>query len=958
MASASKEKWAKNSHLSDQSVTIDAAHTGAALTVNALSGLKGYTIWSVDDGLDASGKASFADLATKHSSAKSQLGVDVSIVNGKIVYDVAHWSGLENLGQGQHVTDTFTYCVRDSSGNLYWRTEREEIWGHNHDPHSEGCKSVSVDEGSVITGHVGGWDSDYGAKLTCSSDQIAGLTMDKNGDWRFDAGNAAYDHLAEGATQKIVVRYNISDECGGRDHDGSTITIIIHGKNDGPVDDGPFTTSVSEDDSISGAVTGHDVDDGAVLTFSAEEATGLTFNSDGTYSFDATGESFQHLAVGDHEDVVVHYTVTDEHGAHSTNTLTITVNGVNDDPTFDAGPYTDAVDEDSIAGGSVTASDVDDHNTLTFTTDDIAAGFTLDTDGSYELDASLLYYQHLNAGVTEDVVVHIHVEDENGGYDDTTLTITVTGVNDDATIEGTDTGDVTEDNGDTKNVVVDPITASGQLTVADVDDGEDHFQEPSTLTGDYGSFVFDTETGEWTYTLDNTSDAVQALQQGDTVYDTLHVISADGTAEHDITVTIHGTQDDATLILPGGAPPGSSIEGFNAGPANEDGDPIGGQLLLNDPDHDQALFQDPAGSTPPADTGLTNPPWDQIQGTYGFFVFNVDTGEWSYQIDNTLEAVQNLQDGAIVHDVLPVTSADGSLSVDINITITGQNDIPEFAGITSFGVPLFVPPAAASLAGLSFGESEGHNSFGFGEGGYDSHGYGRDGYNSQGYDRQGYGRDGYNSQGYDRSGYDSEGYNHAGYDRSGHDHLGNTRHDYNEEGYDSHGYNHDGYDRDGKDRNGHTEADYGENGRDENGYDHWGYDEEGYDHEGHDHDGNDHEHHHEENPPVVISASVTVADIDSVPHTESIFVSVSADDGTGTPTGALGTTDGDYGGIDNLGGQAAGMWHFTGIGTDTIGWTFTLDQALNVSGTEVDVLYDLITYDGTVQTLEAHIIIA
>src|SRR5207248_11377382 len=42
--------------------------------------------------------------------------------------------------------------------------------------------------------------------------------------------------------------------------------------------------------------------------------------------------AYQHLAQGVTTNVVAHYTVTDEHGAHDSSTLTITVTGTNDAP--------------------------------------------------------------------------------------------------------------------------------------------------------------------------------------------------------------------------------------------------------------------------------------------------------------------------------------------------------------------------------------------------------------------------------------------------------------------------------------------------------------------------------------------------------------------------------------------------------------------------------------------------
>ena len=75
------------------------------------------------------------------------------------------------------------------------------------------------------------------------------------------------------------------------------------------------------------------------------------------------------------------------------------------------------------------------------------------------------------------------------------------------------------------------------------------------MTGTYGTFSFTRDnaagTLQWTYTLDNSNAAVQALRDGQVAYDKLAVkVADDGGATSDvevITVTITGANDDPTL---------------------------------------------------------------------------------------------------------------------------------------------------------------------------------------------------------------------------------------------------------------------------------------------------------------------------------------------------------------------------------------------------------------------------
>jgi VCBS repeat-containing protein len=60
------------------------------------------------------------------------------------------------------------------------------------------------------------------------------------------------------------------------------------------------------------------------------------------------------------------------------------------------------------------------------------------------------------------------------------------------------------------------------------------------LTGTYGTFSFNAGTGAWTYLIDNTKSATQALTSGQVAYDSLTVTSSDGTATQDIKITVSG----------------------------------------------------------------------------------------------------------------------------------------------------------------------------------------------------------------------------------------------------------------------------------------------------------------------------------------------------------------------------------------------------------------------------------
>ncbi|NUT14278.1 MAG: type I secretion C-terminal target domain-containing protein, partial [Cupriavidus sp.] len=198
---------------------------------------------------------------------------------------------------------------------------------------------------------------------------------------------------------------------------------------------------------------------------------------------------------------------------------------------------------------------------------------------------------------------------------------------------------------------------SGTLSVSDVDSGEAHFAAvaPDSLVGQYGTFTFNSTTGAWTYTLDNTK--ADALIAGQQVSDALTVSSADQTAQQTITVNITGTNDAATITASASedttVTEAGGVANATAGDAS-----ASGTLTVSDVDSGEAHF---AAVAP-----------DSLVGQYGTFTFNSTTGAWTYTLDNT--KADALIAGQQVSDTLLVHSADLSASQEIKVNITGTND--------------------------------------------------------------------------------------------------------------------------------------------------------------------------------------------------------------------------------------------------------------------------------------------
>ncbi|WP_322517587.1 tandem-95 repeat protein [Rhodopseudomonas palustris] len=160
-----------------------------------------------------------------------------------------------------------------------------------------------------------------------------------------------------------------------------------------------------------------------------------------------------------------------------------------------------------------------------------------------------------------------------------------------------------------------------------------------------------TGTGSVAWKHSIADSAIQFLGAGQTLTGTYTVSIDDGRGgftSQQVAITINGVNDDA------------SIGGTGTGTVKEDGTlTAGGTLTIADADSGQSLFQTPMSLT----------------GTYGTFTFNATTGAWGYTLNNSASNVQDLNATDVVHDTLIVTSADGTASRTIDVTIQGADEV-------------------------------------------------------------------------------------------------------------------------------------------------------------------------------------------------------------------------------------------------------------------------------------------
>ncbi|WP_194249021.1 RTX adhesin [Achromobacter xylosoxidans] len=622
--------------------------------------------------VDADDGQSFFVAVADRAGVHGTFSIDA---NGNWVYNLNQADPrVQALAVGEKLTETFTVTTADGTSGTVTIT----INGTNDAPtiSGEAAGDVKEDGAQEVSGQLAKQDVDTSDTHTWSVNdggkgQYGTLTVDQNGKWTYvlDNNSDKVQALAEGQKVTDTITVTVDDGHGGKAT--QVITVTVTGTNDAPTISGTTVGEIREDDTsdtVSGQLTQHDVDTNDTHTWTVNDGGKGQYGSftvDGsgkwTYTLDNGSDKVQALKEGETVTDTITVTVDDGHGGKATETITVTITGTNDTAVITPSkPGDDAgnVEEDGnlTTGGKLDVTDKD-AGEATFNPQTDAKGdhgkFSIDANGNwkYELDNDDPKVQALAVG--EKLVETFTVTTADGTK--STITVTIDGTNDDPKLSGKTDGAVAEDGA---------TSATGKLDVTDVDTSDTHTWTVSNNgDGQYGKFTVDAN-GNWKYELDNTSDKVQALKDGEKVTDTITVTVDDGhggTATKTITVDITGT-NDAAVITP-------SKDGDDQGNVKEDGNLVtGGKLDVTDKDAGEATF---------------NPQTD-AKGEHGKFSIDAN-GNWKYELDNNDPKVQALAVGEKLVETFTVTTADGTKST-ITVTIDGTNDDPTLSGKTDGSV--------------------------------------------------------------------------------------------------------------------------------------------------------------------------------------------------------------------------------------------------------------------------------
>ncbi len=542
--------------------------------------------------------------------------------------------------------------------------------------------------------------------------------------WTYTVPDSVTDHLAEGETVTEKFTVTISDGHGGTVD--QLITVTVTGTNEAPTIEGEGTSasgSVTEDATepnltTNGTIAFNDVDliDVHAATVTPDEGNTLG----GTLTLGAVDESpdsepgtvgwtytvsdhvTDHLAEGETATEKFTVTIDDGHGGTVDQLVTITIHGTNEAPTIDGeatdatGSVTeDATHPDLTTNGTIAFNDVDliDVHAATVTPDDgNTLGGTL-TLGAVSESASTepgtvgwtytvpdSVTDHLAEGETATEKFTVTIDDGHGGTVDQLVTITIHGTNEDPTIVGEATnaiGSVTED------ATHPDLTTSGTIAFNDVDLIDVH---AATVTPDDGNTLggtltlgavsesASTEPGTvgWTYTVPNS--VTDHLAEGQTVTEKFTVTIDDGhggTVDQLVTITIHGTNEDPTIVGEATDATGSVTED-----ATHPDLTTSGTIAFNDVD----LIDVHAATVTPDDgntlggtltLGAVSESASTEPGTVG----------WTYTVPDSV--TDHLAEGQTVTEKFTVTIDDGhGGTVDqlVTVTIHGTNEAPTIDG--------------------------------------------------------------------------------------------------------------------------------------------------------------------------------------------------------------------------------------------------------------------------------------
>jgi len=311
---------------------------------------------------------------------------------------------------------------------------------------------------------------------------------------------------------------------------------------------GSLSATDPELDALSYSIVGETAVDN-IYTVTGTYGTITLDSTDGSYSYALNNSLSAVQALSATDSVGDDFSVKVSDGANTTaaQTLSFAVTGANDAPNSIALSGS-SINENSLGAtvGSLSASDPENDN--------ISYSLGVDNDeSSFEIVGGSLKLKNTvsaNKEVKSSYTVEVTAEDTDAASTTQSFTIAVGDVNESPILSTPTQESITEDA--TSNIVTGSLSATDPeldaLSYSIV--GETAVDNIYTVTGTYGTITLDSTDGSYSYALNNSLSAVQALSATDSVGDDFSVKVSDGantTAAQTLSFAVTGANDAPSI---------------------------------------------------------------------------------------------------------------------------------------------------------------------------------------------------------------------------------------------------------------------------------------------------------------------------------------------------------------------------------------------------------------------------
>ncbi len=413
------------------SITITGANDGPVAVADAAAGTENQTLT-----IDVLGNDTDVDDGHAFTllSATGAAGTGTAtVVDNQLVFNPG--TDFDHLAQGVTMPTDFQYSMQDEYGAPSVSAVSIRVTGTNDAPQAVADAAAGTEDQTLTIDVVGNdVDVDDGHVLTLTSASGPagkGSVSVVNNQLVFNPGGD-FSYLMPGDTETVTVAYVMRDEYGATS--SSSVAIAITGANHGPVAVADLASG-TENQTLAVDVLANDidVDGGHVLTLlnaGWDFGGGSVSVVDNQLLFDP-GTDFEHLKEGIEDRASFHYTMRDEYGATSSNSIVFTVTGTNDAPVAAADAAAGTENQTLTIDVLKNDTDVDMDHVLTLVSASAPAG-----KGSASIVNNQVVFNpgvdfdYLRATDNASVSVAYTIRDEHGATSTSAVTIAITGVHD------------------------------------------------------------------------------------------------------------------------------------------------------------------------------------------------------------------------------------------------------------------------------------------------------------------------------------------------------------------------------------------------------------------------------------------------------------------------------------------------------------------------------------------------